>query len=284
MRLGFHVRTSAGLIKAALRAIELGCETIQLWSGNPRAWRRTPLDRAEVGRFRELLAEAGINPLFVHLPYLANLAAGDDTLWARTKELLVADLERAVELGAILVAHVGSSSAAPEEVEERIAAAVLSGLERVPVGRLILENMAGQGSQVGSDLRQVARVLDTIGQPGRTGACLDVAHAFAAGWDVATARGINDTLAALGGGERVRLVHLNDSKAPRGSRLDRHAHIGEGHIGREGMRALLTHPLLALTPAVMETPKDAVDADERNMATARALAASRGLAGGTENA
>jgi deoxyribonuclease-4 len=274
LRLGLHVFTSGGLIQAARRAAELGCETIQIWSGNPRGWRRSPLDPGEAARFKEMLAEAGIHPLFVHLPYLANMATEDALLWGRSRDLLVHALERADALGAAIVAHVGSSNAPSERAEERVAGAASFALERA-VGSLILENMAGQGAQVGHDLAQLVRMLARVGEPGRTGVCLDTAHAFAAGYDIATRAGIDEVLAVLGP-ERLKLIHLNDSKAARGSRIDRHANIGRGMIGEAGMRALLTHPALAETPAVMETPKDPPGSDERNMAAARRLSAPLG--------
>jgi deoxyribonuclease-4 len=218
-----------------------------------------------------MLAGASIGPVFSHVPYLANIASGDDALWQKTRDLIALDLERTAPIADCLVVHMGSSEASPGEVEERVIAALTWILEQTPTGSLILENMAGQGSQVGWDLAQIARILDAVGRPESTGVCLDVAHAFAAGYDVATAQGIDAILDMLGPG-RLKLVHLNDSKAAKGSRIDRHWHIGQGRIGEEGMRAIITHPGLAGTPAVMETPKDAPDADERNMAVARRLA------------
>jgi deoxyribonuclease-4 len=278
LRLGFHVRTSGGLVRAAQEAVRLGCETIQIWSGNPRGWRRPAIDPAEARRFRGMLAEAAIHPVFVHVPYLANVAADDAALWERSRDLLATDLERTSAVGDCLVVHMGSSRAPAAEVERRVAAALGYALEAVPEGRIIVENMAGQGAQVGWDLAQVARVIDRVGERlgsfERTGVCLDVSHAFQAGYHIATASGIDEVLALLeqGGPGRVRLIHLNDSRTARGSRVDRHWHIGQGEIGEAGMRALLTHPLLAEVPAVMETPKDAPDADARNMAAARRLA------------
>jgi deoxyribonuclease-4 len=276
LRLGFHVRTSGGLVRAASRAIELGCETVQIFSGNPRGWRRPAVDAAQASRFRALLAAADIRPVFVHVPYLANPAAEDEALWRRSLELIAHDLGRSVELGGDwLILHCGSSRAAPERAEERIAAAVSFGLERVPEGRLALENTAGQGAQVCHGLEQVARILARIGEPERTGACLDVAHAFEAGYDVGTPAGMDEVISLLGR-ERLKLIHLSDSKSGRGSRVDRHWHLGEGRIGEAGIRSVLTHPGLAHLPAVMETPKDSPEADERNMAVARKLSGGAG--------
>jgi deoxyribonuclease-4 len=271
MRLGFHVFTSGGLLKAAERAAGLGCQTIQIFSGNPRGWRRAEADARQVARFQARLAEADIRPLFVHVPYLPNAAAEDEALWRRSVDLITHDLGRSVELGAhALVLHVGSSRAAPAEAEARVAEAVRESLAAVPQGRIILENTAGQGAQIGFELAQVARIIEMVGRPEKCGACLDIAHAFEAGYDVGSPAGIDGILSLLG--PHLRLLHLNDSKTPRGSRVDRHWHLGEGKIGEAGLRVVLTHPGLAHLPAVMETPKDAPDADERNMAAARQLA------------
>lgn len=274
MRLGSHVFISGGLLRAAERAVELGCQSVQIFSGNPRGWRRAGLDSTQAARFRALLEQHGIRPLFVHVPYLANAAAQDELLWRRSVELITHDLARAVELGAAaLVLHVGSSTAPAREAEGRVAAALAEALERVGAGRILLENTAGQGAQIGFELDQVARIMDRVTDAvgGRVGACLDVAHAFEAGYDIGTAAGLEEALTLLGP-ERVGLIHLNDSKTGRGSRVDRHWHLGEGRIGEEGLRRVLTHPGLRALPAVMETPKEPPGSDERNMATARRLA------------
>jgi len=279
MRFGFHISIAGDLTRVAERAARLSCRTVQIFAGNPRSWKSKDLDPVKIMTLRQALVQRDIGPLFVHMPYLPNLAAEDDELYERSVLVLCDMLERTGKLGASgLVTHPGHYGRKGEaEALCRIAAAVNRALAAVPNGVPILfENTAGQGKEIGPQFRQLGMLLKQVNDRSRVGVCLDTAHAFAAGYDLSTKDGLDLALAELGkaiGLKKLRLLHLNDAKAPLGSRVDRHCHIGEGYIGAEGMKRIVTHPLLMGLPAVMETPKKKADDDIRNMETVLRLAA-----------
>ncbi len=279
MRFGFHISIAGDLTRVAERAAQLSCRTVQIFAGNPRGWKSRDLDPAKILALREDLPRRDIAPLFVHMPYLPNLAAEDGELYEKSVHVLSDMLERAGKLGASgLVTHPGHYGRKGEaEALRRISAAVNHALTAVPDGVPILfENTAGQGKEVGSQFRQLGILLKQAKDRSRVGVCLDTAHAFAAGYDFSTKDGLDLALAEFRktiGLKNLRLLHLNDAKAPLGSRVDRHWHIGEGYIGAEGMKRIVTHPFLMELPAVMETPKKRADDDIRNMETVLRLAA-----------
>jgi len=279
MRFGFHVSIAGDLSKAADRASRLSCRTIQIFAGNPRSWESRDLDPDKVAALRKALAQRDIAPLFVHMPYLPNLAAEDDDLHRKSLQVLCEMLRRSEMLGAEgLVMHLGHYGREGEEkAVHRVAAAVSSALKVVPNHVMIfLENTAGQGTDIGWRFEILGRLLKDVGHRRRVGVCLDTAHAFAAGYDLSTPDGLESTLEEFDrkiGLDRLRLIHLNDAKARLGSRVDRHWHIGEGFIGEEGMRRIVTHPFLSALPAIMETPKKRVDDDIKNMRAVCRLAA-----------
>jgi deoxyribonuclease-4 len=277
LRFGFHLSIAGGFSKMIERARVRGCETFQFFSRNPRGWKYDSLDEAEVGRFRAGLKGSGLSPVFIHLPYLPNIACRRSDLYPRSVDSVAADLERAERLGAdYLIIHVGHRM---EETEEEGMAAVSAGIDEA-LGRvrnrvkLLLEITAGQGSEVGYTFEQLKRIIDGAGQKSRVGICLDTAHAFGAGYDLSTKDGLERTLETVErtvGLKRVHLLHLNDSKAPLGSRRDRHTHIGEGYIGLEGFRGIVNHPLLRHLPGIMETPRTDTVEDIQNMKVIRSL-------------
>ncbi|MCX8043569.1 MAG: deoxyribonuclease IV [Desulfobacterota bacterium] len=278
MRFGFHVSIAGGLEAAVHRAQKIGCRTLQLFSRNPRGWQSKPFDRRAAQRFRQLTLQYDIRPVFVHLPYLPNLAAADEDLYERSVRVLCDDLWRAEQLGAAgLVLHLGHrNSALPERALLQVAHAInkaCTKVESTPL--LLLENAAGQGSEVGSSFSELQEIMDLVSYPERIGLCLDTAHAFAAGYNVRTAKGLATMLDEIErriGLQRLRLIHLNDAKAPCGSRIDRHWHIGKGCIGTTGMRRIISHPLLTTLPAIMETPKKGENDDVENMKAVLRLA------------
>jgi len=279
MRFGFHISIAGDLTRVAERAAQLSCRTVQIFAGNPRGWKSRDLDPAKILTLRKELAQRDIVPLFVHMPYLPNLAAEEDELYERSLQVLCDMLERAGKLGASgLVTHPGHYGRKGEtDALRRISAAVRRALTAVPNDvAILLESTAGQRREMGSQFRQLGMLLEQVDDRGRVGVCLDTAHAFAAGYDLSTRKGLDLALKEFGrtiGRDRLRLLHLNDAKAPLGSRVDRHWHIGEGYIGAEGMKRIVTHPLLTELPAVMETPKKKADDDIRNMETVLRLAA-----------
>ncbi len=260
MRIGFHVSIGGGLLRALREAQLRRCQTIQVFSAAPSVWKRRTHNAAEDRAFAKGCSAADISPIFIHAPYLLNLASGDTALWERSVEVLGRELDAAGQWEAEgVIIHLGSAGEAPLEAGmERVAEA----LKRAREGNcgealIILENSAGQGNSVGHTFEQIGQIIDAAGADG-LGVCIDTAHAFAAGYDVRTVEGLSAMLEQADdafGLRRLRLVHLNDSKSALGSRVDRHQHIGRGQIGREGFRTVLSHPLLAQMPFIMETPK-----------------------------
>ena len=273
---GFHVSIAGGLALAVERAAELGCTAMQIFSHSPRSWALREIPAAEAAEFRKARKKSGIAPLFVHTSYLINLASPDDTLFARSVDALRTEMTRAGLLGAeYVVTHLGSASASdPEDAIRRVASALRLAFDGLPEGpMLLLENTAGERGDVGSDFHDVARIMELSELPG-LGVTLDTCHAYGAGYDIRHKKGLEHTLDladASFGLDRVRLVHLNDSKHPLGSRRDRHEDIGSGEIGKAGFRLILNNPRLRAVPFIMETPEASMDDDRRNMAVVRKL-------------
>jgi deoxyribonuclease-4 len=270
---------SGGFSKVLERARAVDCETMQMFSSNPRGWGAAELDAEDVAQFRADMRDSGISPIFVHAPYLPNpAAAGADA--KRSVDALVTQSGRCLALGVrFLILHMGKGLGASEaRAVARIAKNVNAVLARAPESvTLLLENTAGMGSEVGYRFEQVAAAIGNVKQRDRVGVVLDTAHAFAAGYEFRTKAGLDATLREFDrviGLSRLHLIHLNDSKVEFGSRVDRHWHIGEGKIGKEGMREIVNHPLLRNLPAVMETPRDSAADDLRNMRAVRSLVAS----------
>ena len=283
MRFGFHISIAGGFSKVTKRALDKQCQSIQFFSRNPRGWVYTPLDMAEVNSFTASVSRASIHPIFIHMPYLPNLASPETKLWKRSVQELCADLKRAEQLQAsYVIAHIGHRGDQTEERAcDRVSQAIDRAFEAVPNAvRLLLENTAGQGTEIGYRLNHLQRIIAESGHGNRLGVCLDVAHAFAAGYDVSTKRGLEETLQefeqCIGLG-KLCLLHLNDSKARLGSRVDRHWHIGKGCIGIDGFRRIVNHPALRSLPGIMETPRETDREDLMNMKVIKSLVEKRGM-------
>jgi len=287
--LGAHQSIAGGFTKAVERAVETGCECLQVFTRNINRWDVSPLDPAEAAAFREAVAAAGLRLVIAHDSYLINPAAADETLRRKSIAGLVTELERAEALGIPwVVAHPGAAGEQPVDVAVRRAAdgiaAALKATNKLAAG-ILIETTAGQGSCLGAAFAEIGAMLARIdavpGLARRVGVCLDTCHVFAAGYALAPQAALDATLrefdAHIGLG-RLVAIHANDSKKDRGSRVDRHEAIGKGKIGREAFRLLVNHPKLRGIPLFLETPKENAQGvmtpaqDRANLATLRRLA------------
>lgn len=284
MILGSHVSAAGGLHKAVERALEVGCECIQIFTKNNNQWRAKTLTDKDVSAWLDAMEASTLTHPIAHASYLINLASPKEDLFQKSIDALVIELERGNQLQLEgLVVHPGAfTESSEEEGLNRIVDAVCEALGRVDQGtcRLLLENTAGQGSCLGHTVEQLARMIDGIDGGDRIGICLDTCHAFAAGYEINTKAGfkamrkeIDDLLPK----KSIRALHLNDSKKPLGSRVDRHEHIGQGEIGLEGFRLVLHDPVLGKLPGYLETEKGTDEAsgedwDVINLRTLRGLA------------
>jgi deoxyribonuclease-4 len=277
VRFGFHISIAGGFSKVIERAEIRGCETIQFFSRNPRGWKYEPLKEEELKRFRSLKESSALFPLFLHLPYLPNIASKESKFYERSIQSIIVDLQRAEQIGAqYLIIHIGHRMKSSEEESSiAVSRAVNQAFETVKNSViLLLENTAGQGTEIGYTFEQLERMISGIDEEKRIGICLDVAHAFEAGYDLSRKDGIEQVLESFDreiGLKRLHLLHLNDSKTPLGSRKDRHWHIGDGYIGREGFRYLINHPAIRNLPGIMETPRKDTVEDLKNMKVIRSL-------------
>lgn len=277
MRIGVHVSIAGRIYEAIDRAVELGCETIQIFSRNPRGWQASRLDPKDAAEFRKRKKEALIFPVLVHIPYIINLATPDDKLIKKSIQAYIEDLERTDALGSeYFVTHLGSHVGSGEEAGiKRFAESINIILKKIrPKCMILLENTAGQGSNLGYTFKHIKMIMSKIIDKNKIGVCLDTEHAYGAGYDVATKECLEKTLKEfdnLIGIDKIKAVHYNDSKAELGSRVDRHEHVGKGNIGKEGMKRIITHPKLRHLPFVMETPKKRPTDDAMNMKVARDL-------------
>jgi len=280
VRLGSHMSIAGGLDQAPLRGRQAGCDTIQVFTKSNRQWAARPLSHGEVEGFKANLAATGIGPVVAHDCYLLNLAAPRAALWRKSVAAFRVELERAEQLGIpYLVTHPGAHLGAGEgEGIARVAEALNLLHAALPSARVrvLLETTAGQGTSLGRRFEELAAILARVEDAERVGICLDTCHVFAAGYDIRSAEGYRRTLQELDGCvglRRLQAIHLNDSVQGLGSRVDRHAHIGEGRLGLEAFRLILTDRRLSRVPMILETPKDHdfIQADRRNLGRLRRL-------------
>jgi deoxyribonuclease-4 len=278
INVGFHIPIATGLGKVPELARQRGCTTIQIFSRPPRNWRLNTLIDGEVRAFRDGIAAAGISPVCIHTQYLLNLASPERLLRRRSVRALALEVERAVTLGAeYVITHLGSARGSGRTAAVgRVVRSVIEALGDAPAApMLLLENCAGGGDLIGSDFAEIGAIVRACSDASvEVGLCLDVAHAFAAGYELTTVGGLRQSLAELDAGiglERLRVIHFNDSKAPLGSRVDRHWHIGKGEMGREGLGRIVNHPKLRRLPFIMETPEMDLEHDRMNMRAFRRL-------------
>lgn len=289
MRIGAQVSTAGGVFNAHARGRDIGCDSIMIFTKSNRQWKAKPLSEEDITAWQTAVADhEEINPVAVHASYLINIASSDEDLWEKSYQALKVELERADALGIpTLTFHPGSHMKAGEEAGlANIARGLRRLLAETPDSKtaVCLELMAGQGTNLGYRFEHLAYLLaegDPGGQAHRLGVCFDTCHAFAAGYDLRTPDAYEATMAEFDqvvGLSRIRCFHFNDSKFELGSRRDRHAHIGEGHLGAEAFANFLNDPRWSDHPAHLETPKKETDdegqeteMDPVNLATLRAL-------------
>jgi len=281
MRLGAHVSISGSLDLAVDRAQALGCECLQIFYGSPRQWRLISYSDEVIARFVRKRRAAHVDPLVAHGAYLVNLATPNREYRRSSVTSLLATtrgVERLAGLGA--VTHLGSRmGASRRQALRRIAGSVRDILAQTDRVMVLLENSAGAGGFLGAAFEDFGDIVDLLGGEPRVGVCLDTAHLFAAGWDLRQREGVDamvDAFDRAAGWERVRVLHLNDSKESLGSHRDRHENIGEGYLGIDGFRAIVTHPLLRTLPGIIETPGfDQQGPDRKNLARLKRLRGDR---------
>ena len=285
--LGAHLSIAGGLPRALLRGEALHCRTIQIFTTNPNRWKSRDLRPEEIRAFREIRARTGIHPVISHGSYLVNLASSDPFLYGKSIEVMGVEVRRCHLLGiSAVVVHPGFHGGRGErEGLRRVSAAVneiLAATNGLDV-RIVLESTAGQGTALGGRFEHFAALFDHVGQVRRVGLCIDTCHVFAAGYDLRTPGAYDrmvtavETTVGLG---KLELFHLNDSLGEAGSRIDRHAHIGEGRIGLPAFRRIMRDERFIGVPKIIETPKGDPfhgrdGADRRNLALLRRLSARR---------
>ncbi|MDX6577197.1 MAG: deoxyribonuclease [Blastocatellia bacterium] len=281
-RIGFHAPIKDGLHESLIIAHDTGCDAVQIFSRNPRGWMAKPLTKEAISLFRKTRSETKLSPVLIHTNYLINLAAVDELMLAKSIASFREEVQRAIVLGVdYLVLHPGSARGSCEA--DGINTCVRSlkiACRGLRCGRLkvLLENTAGQGECIGHRFEHLRAIMD--GCPKLPlGVCVDTAHSFTAGYDIREADGLEATLEIIRrtvGLRNVRAVHFNDSRAPYNSRVDRHWHIGEGHIGTEALRRFAQHPKLAHAAFILETPYDDPRADLKNLEALRSFVNGKG--------
>jgi deoxyribonuclease-4 len=278
-RIGVHVSIMGAMYKAVDRALERNCDTFQIFTRNPRGWRIKPLTDQAASIFVGKVRKAEIGPVVAHMPYLPNLASPRRTIYKKSLDALMTELERCGKLKIpFLVTHLGSHTGRGYETGlKNMLSALDSALSKVDnETMLLLENTAGTRNSMCSTFEEIQAVVDGMEHhKKRVGVCFDTCHAFAAGYDLRNKDAVKKTIDKLDqliGIKRVRVVHANDSKGDLNSNLDRHEHIGLGRIGEVGFRAIVNDKNLRELPFIMETPIDEIRDDFENIKILRQLA------------
>ena len=288
MRLGAHMSAAGGLFKAFARGDEAGCDSMLVFTKSNRQWKAKPLAAEDVTKFKAAQQKfTSVQPVAVHASYLINIASPDPVLWEKSYQALKVEVERAGLLDIPLITfHPGSHmEGTPQDGLARIAQGVervlVETAESAPNTIVCLETMAGQGTNLGAKFEHLAYILGEVGHHPRAGVCFDTCHVFAAGYDLRTPEAYTTTMAefdAVVGLEHLKVFHFNDSKFKLGQNKDRHAHIGEGFIGKQGFANFLNDPRWQKHAAHLETPKkekvedgNEIEMDPINLATLREL-------------
>ncbi|MBN2831613.1 MAG: deoxyribonuclease IV [Candidatus Omnitrophica bacterium] len=279
MTLGVHVSGGGKIYESLNRAHELGCQTMQIFARNPQQWQGKPIDKKDAEEFKARRKKFKIDPVFIHISYLINLASPNLRLYKGSISAYIEDIREAGRLGAdYIVTHMGSHKETSEEegIKRLIDALnkILDETKGSKVG-ILLENTSGSGSWLGYKFEHQKEIISGLKNKSRVGLCLDTAHAYLAGYDLSTKEGLSLMLGEierLAGIKLIKLIHLNDAYGILASHYDRHDHIGKGSIGLEGMQRIINHPKLKNIPMILETPKDSPESDDMNLKLVRKLA------------
>jgi len=276
-RIGVHISIAGGIHKSLERAKKLGCNTLQIFSHNPRGWAAKEISQDEINRFIELTKKYRMSPVVIHTSYLINLASAETTLRKKSVKMVCYELDIADRIAAAyVVLHTGSASGDdPKSARKRVIESLKEiSRERKWKAGLLLENTAGQRGDITSKINEIAEIFERVPAGLISGICLDTCHAFSAGYEIRNEKGINalsNEIRRFFDKDVIRLLHLNDSKGSLGSGLDRHAHIGKGEIGTKGFRKFLSHPRFKKIPIILETPKKSEADDLDNLRRVRRL-------------
>jgi len=279
-RIGIHLGTTGGASNAVERAAEIGANTFQIFSSSPRMWRAPKIDPKQAARMKELRAKLDVGPLVIHTSYLVNVCSQTDEIREKSVAAFRGEIERALALGAeYLVLHPGSWKGLTRDEGLRLAAdSITRAIDGLPWQgtpfHILIENTAGAEFSLGGSFEQVAELVARLKATAPVGVCLDTCHTHVAGYDLVSPEGYEQTIAqaaATVGLDSVRVWHMNDAKAARGSKLDRHEEIGKGTMGLEPFRRLLNDKRFAHAAFIAETPVDEPGDEERNVTALKNL-------------
>ncbi len=276
-RIGVHTSIAGGLHLSLERANALGCDTLQIFSHNPRSWAVKTLSEENVSIFKSLRIKFDISPVYIHTSYLINMASGDRTLRKKSIALLVTEMDRADTTGAdYVILHTGSASGDDENISRKRAIWALNEIARMGKWNagLLIENTAGKRGDISSTIIDLSEIMTGVKWSLISGVCIDTCHAFAAGYNIRYNTGIQKISGEIGryiGFDKLKLIHLNDSKGDVGSGIDRHEHIGLGKIGTKGLKQFINCQPLKDVPLILETPKKKESDDPGNLKKVRRM-------------
>jgi deoxyribonuclease-4 len=279
-RIGVHLGTAGGASNAVERAREIGANTFQIFSSSPRMWRAPKVDPAQAARMKALRAKLDVGPLVIHTSYLVNVCSQNGEVREKSVVAFRGEIERALTFGAeYLVLHPGSWKGLTRDEGLKLAAdSITRAIDGLPWQgtpfHILIENTAGAEFSLGGKFEQVAELVERLKPTAPVAVCLDTCHTYVAGYDLVSAEGYEQTIALAAstiGLDAVRVWHMNDAKAERGSKLDRHEHIGQGTMGVEPFRRLLNDPRFAHAAFIAETPVDEPGDEERNVRVLKSL-------------
>ncbi len=268
LRFGFHMSIAGSVANAPREAVLHGYPVFQMFTTSSRSWLNSKIDSNASSEFRDMVRRNSLEP-FAHIPYLCNPGSPNGDVYSKSRKMLIDNMGNCESLGIkYLVVHMGSHLGKGfDEIGDRLTDTIMHALRRSTSTHILLENSAGYNNSVGSHMKEIGNIIESVGDK-RVGVCLDTCHAFAAGYDIASKKGTSslmDEIEESFGIDKIKLVHLNDAKFPLGSGLDRHWHIGKGHIGMKGFANFFRISRLTADCFVMETPENTDGDDHTNM-------------------